>query len=346
MNCSHDPCDPSLGSLEDISPAQIYRSDLTSVVFFLLSFIAIYSLNVTYFLPGYNLAQSDHPGNVKRGDVCLYCKEKFSLRMINVSFLSQCVLCEVTLQRQKGYVIVIYRSPSQTAVEFDEFLSNLEKLLNFVKQSQPSFTIILGDFNARSKSWWPDDITSPEGTDIDSLTTVHGLQQLISEPTHLLPNSLSCIDLIFTDQPNLVVDSGVHPSLHPNCHQIIFCKFNLMIEYPPPYERLVWDYKHSDEKAIANALDQVDWSFLFFNKNVHEQVSILNRTLINVFSNFIPNKLVTFNDKDPPWMTSDLRDKINWKNSIYKDYLKNGKTNYHYIKLQYECNIRGISSNI
>ena len=193
----------------------------------------------------------------------------------------------------------------------------------------------MGDFNARSKSWWPDDITSPEGTDIDSLTTVHGLQQLISEPTHLLPNSLSCIDLIFTDQPNLVVDSGVHPSLHPNCHQIIFCKFNLMIEYPPPYERLVWDYKHSDEKAIAKALDQVDWSFLFFNKNVHEQVSILNRTLINGFSNFVPNKLVTFNDKDPPWMTSDLRDKINWKNSIYKDYLKNGKTSYHYIKLQY-----------
>ena len=108
-----------------------------------------------------------------------------------------------------------------------------------------------------------------------------------------------------------------------------------MIEYPPPYECLVWDYKHSDEKAIAKALDQVDWSFLFFNKNVHEQVSILNRTLINVFSNFIPNKLVTFNDKDPSWMTSDLRVKINWKNSNDKDYLKNGKTNYHYIKLQY-----------
>ena len=166
--------------------------------------------DTTLSIPGYNLAWSDHPGNVKKGGVCLYYKEKLSLRMINVSFLSQCVLCEVTLQRQKGYVIVIYRSPSQTAVEFDEFLSNLEKLLNFVKQFQPSFTIILGDFNARSKSWWPDDIISPEGTDIDSLTTVHGLQQLISEPIHLLSNSLSCIDdLIFADQPNLVVNSGV-----------------------------------------------------------------------------------------------------------------------------------------
>ena len=78
----------------------------------------------------------------------------------------------------------------------------------------------------------------------------------------------------------MAVDSGAHPSLHPNCHhQIIFCKFNLMTEYPPPYEYLVCNYKHSDENVIAKALDQVDWNFLFFSKNVHEQVGILNRTL-------------------------------------------------------------------
>ena len=56
---------------------------------------------------------------------------------------------------------------------------------------------------------------------------------------------------------------------------------------------------------------------------------------MNTFSSFILNKLFTINDKDPPWMTSNLRDKVNWKNSIYKDYLKNGKTNYQYIKLQH-----------
>ena len=161
----------------------------------------------------------------------MYYKENLSLRSVNVPPLSQCVLCEVTLQSQKGYVIVIYPSLSQSTVEFDEFLPNFENLLNFVKGFKPSFTIIMGDFNVRSKSWWPDDITSPEGTDVDSLTTMYGLHQLISDPTHLLPNSLSCIDLIFTDQPNLAVDCGVHPSLHPNCHhQIIYCKFNLMID--------------------------------------------------------------------------------------------------------------------
>ena len=70
---------------------------------------------------------------------------------------------------------------------------------------------------------------------------MQGLQQLISEPTHLLRNSLSCIDLIFTDQPSLAVDNGVPPSLHPNCHhQIIYFKFSLVIKYLPPYECLVW----------------------------------------------------------------------------------------------------------
>ena len=133
---------------------------------------------------------------------------------------------------------------------------------------------MFGGFNERSKSWWPDNITSPESTDIDSLT-LHGLQQLILEPTYLLPNSLSSIDLIFTDQSNLAVNSGALPCLHPNCHhQIIYCKFNLMIKDPLPYERFVWDYKHSNENAIAKALDQVDWNFSFFNKNVNEQVNI------------------------------------------------------------------------
>ena len=27
---------------------------------------------------------------------------------------------------------------------------------------------------------------------------------------------------------------------------------------------------------------------------------------MNIFSNFIPNKLVTFDDKDQPWMTPNL----------------------------------------
>ena len=90
-----------------------------------------------------------------------------------------------------------------------------------------------------------------EGTRLDSLVSTDGFHQLISEPTHILQNLLSCIDLIFTDQPSLVDDSGVHPTLHENSHhQIIYCKLNLKIVYPPPYECLVWHFNSADVNAI------------------------------------------------------------------------------------------------
>ena len=78
-----------------------------------------------------------------------------------------------------------------------------------------------------------------EGIQVDSITTSYCLNQIISDSTH---NSSSCIDLIFTNQSNLVTESGIHPSLHPKCHhQIVFAKLNLNVEYPPLYERLIWD---------------------------------------------------------------------------------------------------------
>ena len=55
---------------------------------------------------------------------------------------------------------------------------------------------------------------------------------------------------------------------------------------------------------------------------------------MNVFSNFIPDKAVTFNEKDPRWKTSNWKDKLNWKKGIYKDDLKNGKTSYQYLQIK------------
>ena len=104
--------------------------------------------------------------------------------------------------------------------------------------------------------------------------------------------------------------------------------------YPPPYEGMVWDFKRADVNAITTAINQVDWKFFFSGKNVHQQVKIFNKT-INIFSNFIPNKLVTFDDKYPPWMTERLKEKTKWKHKFYRDYLKNGKTEAGYMHVHH-----------
>ena len=140
---------------------------------------------------------------------------------------------------------------------------------------------VIGDFNANSKNWYSQDKNSFKGKTIGSITSQFGLYQLINEPTHLLENYSSCIDLIFTLQPNLVVESGVHPSLHPNCHhQIVFAKFNLMISYPPPYSREVWDYREANTDLIRRAISNFNWEKAFYNTNVTKKVSSFNETIL------------------------------------------------------------------
>ena len=63
-------------------------------------------------------------------------------------------------------------------------------------------SVIIGDFNARSYSWWSNDVDTTEGLNVVSLTSSNGLRQLTNEPIHIQVNSSSCIDLISTDQPN------------------------------------------------------------------------------------------------------------------------------------------------
>ena len=78
---------------------------------------------------------------------------------------------------------------------------------------------------------------------------------------HILEKSLLCVDLILTSQPNMIVNSGVHSSPHPNCHlQIVFAKITLKIYKPPPYERDVWYYQETNVIFIRPKI--LDFSFL------------------------------------------------------------------------------------
>ena len=100
--------------------------------------------------------------------MCLCYRVHLTIQVVDTPYIEQCILCEINIQNTTGYVTVIYRSPSQSSNEFEEFLVNFDKLLNQVNMLKSSFTVILGDFNARSQSWWSDDITSFEGSHIDS----------------------------------------------------------------------------------------------------------------------------------------------------------------------------------
>ena len=80
------------------------------------------------------------------------------------------------------------------------------------------------------------------------------------------------------------MNSGVHSSLHPNCHHhIVHSRFNLNIYYRPIYQRLTWGNKKTDSTKIRKVLDTVNWERLFFKRDLNAQVIALNETILNVF---------------------------------------------------------------
>ena len=169
--------------------------------------------------------------------------------------------------------VALYRSPSEN--EFDSFSKNLEITLNKLALKNPFMLAVIRDLNAKSKNWYPLGRTTCEGNIIETIISHFGRHQLIHDPTYILGKSSSCIDFIFTSQPNMVVNSGVHSSLHANCHhQIVFAKFDLKVYYLPPYEREVWHYQQANSIRIRRAIHGFNWKRALSNLNVETSKSL------------------------------------------------------------------------
>ena len=278
-------------------------------------------------IDNYMIKRCDHPSDTKRGGVCIYYQDHLGIEVKpQLTTLDECLVVEMKTGANRFFLCVCYRSPSQTSDEFDVFSRKWEETIININNLSPTAAIFLGDFNVKNSDWWSGDITDPEGREIQNLATQHGLRQIIDGPTHLLENSFSCIDLIFSSANHLVLDSGIFPSLHPRCHhQIIFCKLNFQIPFAPSYKRIIWDFSRANPVLIRRAVDMVDWDGCFEGLDVDGRVTFLTSTITNIMSNFVPNKVITIRNKDAVWMTAEIKIALHEKSKIYEHYVKNGR---------------------
>ena len=87
----------------------------------------------------------------------------------------------------------------------------------------------------------------------------------------------------------------------------------------------------------------MNWGKLLGNKNVDCQVLILNDVILNVFKNFVPNKYITCDDKDPVWMNENIKSKIKAKNKLYQVYIKKGRQETDFFHLEESgCNLNDL----
>ena len=105
---------------------------------------------------GYTLLRADHPSNTKGSGVCMYYKNYLPvIRRTDLSDRQDCIVAEVSVDKERCFLTCLYRSPSKNDDEFETFYFDLTFLL--INKFQPSCSVLSGDFNAKHLKWYSSD---------------------------------------------------------------------------------------------------------------------------------------------------------------------------------------------
>ena len=122
-------------------------------------------------------------------------------------------------------------------------------------------SVVTGDFNAHLTRWWKSDITNSAGLGLDSLTSSAIYIQIIAKSPPAASSSMSCIDLSFCTNLNVISKHSVDVWTFDKCHHdIIYGKINNGVNLPPIYVREVWNYRRTNVENSKKAISNFNWN--------------------------------------------------------------------------------------
>ena len=72
-------------------------------------------------------------------------------------------------------------------------------------------------------------------------------------------------------------------------------------------------------------MENIDWPTIFAGLDTHDMTQLFTSKCLNILSQYIPNKIITCDDRDRPWMTAALKSAIKRKHRVYNKYVKRGR---------------------
>ena len=160
-------------------------------------------------------------------------------------------------------ICFVYKAHNADTVDF---LSDVNDILS--NSSGYSDIIFMGDFNCKHSHFCPTDSTNTEGKLLKADFESKDFTQLVHEPTKFQCDSLSCLDLVFTNCATNTRDVNVHPPIN-NCdHCPISCRMALSHPNHSSYKRMVWDFKRANFDTLRSIFSHTRWDSVFDLKQI------------------------------------------------------------------------------
>ncbi len=208
---------------------------------------------------------------------------------------------EIKLIPRSILISVCYRPPGMRQEQANIFVDELQISISQVLAQETDGIYLLGDFNDRCTSWEGPHPNSELKENLSDMTNTFGLHQLINEATYVTSTSANILDLIFTDNPGYIIESGTLPPLGTSKHAVVYCKSTKTITQEKPYTKGVWKYEDADVNGLNTAIGDFPFEDIFSDyEDIDRITESWTHLIIEIAKEYIPYRMLKINPKDKP----------------------------------------------
>ena len=255
-------------------------------------------LNSEIYIPGNEIVRRDR--NRNGGGVCFYIKTAINYSLPTDLHInnSQNLCLEIRKPNSKPFVIVSWYWPP---ISPNEVFSSLENLIGRLDSENVEFCL-MGDMN-----WNIASMSDTNSRLLSDITDLHGLHQLINEPTRVTDTTSTLIDLIYTNYPDKVICSGV---CHVNIsdHSLVFAYRKLSIGAVSKRHNTInyRTFKNFNPDHFCNDIASQNWDVLDNFQDPDDMWREWKIKFLNVVNTRTPLRTKRVHSKRSPWITSEL----------------------------------------
>ena len=257
-----------------------------------------------------------------RSGVALYIKSNIEFqRMLDIEGnMNDCIWIKISNSTSNALIAFYYRNFSQTVDEFQLFVRSFTNCLTKAKKLDLPI-IILGDFNVHNKSWDPLDFTTSKGREIKNTFDSFNLDQLNTQHTYFSGSRSSLLDLILTDNRNLIKKTLVENFMLEK-HCAISCWLDMSVnKNAQKILRKVYNFNKAKYNLMHNYIN-FHLRNLDFNQNVNILAEKFNQILIDSTDKYVPHYTIRSKKYIKPWMNDQIFIKMKHRDALFKKYLK------------------------
>jgi hypothetical protein len=209
----------------------------------------------------------------------------------------------------------MYRPPDANNF-FDILGLTLEKA--WLKSSN---IVLLGDFNCdfsnRDLNETAEFVTNTNARKLRLIFDMFNMQNVVKEFTRTTTTSGTLIDLIVTWSENLIKTTGVFP-LGISDHNLLYATMRLKNKRPPPKYIKTRNYARFNQEHFRCDIESAPFHMTTVFDDADDTLWAWQHLFNNICDEHAPWKETKIRSKSAPWITNDIRYKMNQRYKLFK----------------------------